>query len=160
MRASTGATLDQTRPHWRMIGIPVHHGCVCSRISVIIIRFGGECLVERFTLISVVSLTIAAVKQMYRKKQWHPLSTAPSRSGTWTKFMIFSHVRSGVGLTVRLLHHLPPFPLIKNSKRLPGLPTGTRNGHSNAQTIGSWRRDAQIAAGNVHNLSGGETRLG
>ena len=57
-----------TRLHWRMIWIAVHRGCVRSRISVVIVRFGGECLVERFGLILVVSLTIVAMKRMYHKK--------------------------------------------------------------------------------------------
>ena len=59
---------------------------------------------------------------------------------------------------------LPPspalFPFDQSSQRFPALSTGTRNGYSNVQTARGRRRDPQLTMGDVHNLSGGETRLG
>ena len=72
--------------------------------------------------------------------------------------MIFSHVRSGVGLTVRLQNRLPSF-LIRTSQELPALSAGTRNGHSSIQTAGGRRCNPQLTVRNVHNVSGGEIWL-
>ena len=74
--------------------------------------------------------------------------------------MISSHARFGVGLIVGRRYPLA-LPLLTNSsKRFSALPTRAGNGYSDVQTARYWRRDPQITAGNVHNLSGGETWLG
>ena len=62
------------------------------------------------SLVAFVNLTMITAGQTCHKRQMHPSSIAPFRSGIWIRSTIFSPVRSGTESTVRPWYHfvLPP----------------------------------------------------
>lgn len=141
-----------------MIGIHARRGCLCSRISVITTLFGGECLIGRYGCVgefdnnssgTAPSQETEAPIVYSSLQEWHLDQVHDLLTRTF-----WSGIDSGSSTSP-----CTP-PLTDDSKRFPALPTGTCNGYSNVQTAGCWRRDPQITAGNVHNLSGSETWLG
>lgn len=141
-----------------MIGTLVHRGCLCSRISVITVQFGGECLVGQRSLVrefgndysgTVPSQETEAPIIYSSLQEWHLDQVHDLLTRTFW---------SGIDGTSSA--STPSFLLIRISKRLPALSTGTCNSHSNVQTTRGRCRDPQITARNVHNLSGGEAWLG
>jgi len=156
IRDCTGVMLDQMRLRWRTIGIHVRHGWPCSKIFVITIRFGGEFLARGRVILKLITITVGPIQReteapiVYSSLQeWHLDQVHDLLTRTFW---------SGIDST----SSIPPIllPVKKGSQRLPALPTGTCNGYRDIQTARGRRRDPQLAVGNVHHVSGGETWLG